>query len=774
MVRDKTATGGNANRTLFASTEDELKTMKAKIEQHNPQLEVLTKGQAEDYYKQFGAWDYEKTLNSVYLNTEAKRAGVSSPFIIPTDPQKIIDDALSWHMQRETGLVREAVSAKYEVQFEELRRLGKEATDLGTSKFTSTSMLEYAEEAVKNPFANYVKTALAVKDTASYPIWSSINRYADDMFSRAMQTVEQTFYTAKGDADIGEVNRILEEVGYKGAAYDVEMEVFANAKPAQGSLSAFVQKANSTLATVVLRWDFLNAINNAVSANVLFGAEVKAVQRAIARGDSEAAGALAKLTRIGVPGTEETIMAPTKLIANAFKKFHDEGVNGPTMQWYRDRGYVTSITDQYKDALDTLSFSGRESVAKKNSAIDGLRKKMRAAGDAGEKWTGNRLAEEFNRFIAADVMKQMTDVAVDRGLMSTKEQLAYINTFVNRTQGNYLASQRPNAFQGPIGQAIGLFQTYQFNLMQQLFRHVGEGQTKDYMTLIGLQGTIHGMNGLPAFNAVNTHIIGSASGNTQHKDVYSSTYGIAGKEAGDFLMYGAASTALGLLHPDLKLNLYTRGDLNPRHITIIPTDPASVPFIQAFGKFAGNLIGTGKQLVAGGDVGATILHGLEHNGISRPLAGLGQTLEAFNNPNKASYSTSKRGNIVAANDVLSLANLVRIAGGKPMDEAVALDATYRFRTYALKDSRKRDTLGQAIKSTMIAGDTPSREQIENFAEAYAAGGGRQEEFAGWMTQLYKDANTSQANEISRSLKSPFTQAMQEIMGGEVLTDFAPE
>jgi hypothetical protein len=369
-------------------------------------------------------------------------------------------------------------------------------------------------------------------------------------------------------------------------------------------------------------------------------------------------------------------------------------------------------------------------------------------------------------------MKQMTDVAVSRELMSTKEQLAYINTFVNRTQGNYLASQRPMAFQGPIGQAMGLFQTYQFNLIQQLLRHAGEGHAKDAMTLMALQGTIHGMNGLPAFNAVNTHIIGSASGNQKHRDAYDATYGIAGKTGGDFLMYGIASSAMGLLHPDLKVNLYTRGDINPRHVTILPNNPSTVPIVQAFGKFAANIITTSQKIAAGGDVGTTLIQGLEHNGISRPLAGLAQTLEAFNNPQMASYSTSKRGNVIAANDLMSLANFARIAGGKPLDEAIALDATYRFRTYGLKDARSRDVLGKAIKSTMMAGNNPTQEQIEGFAEDYAARGGRQQEFAGWFGQLYKTANASQANQIQKSLSSPFTQSMQQIMGGETLRDFS--
>ncbi len=767
IVVDESVTSGNHSKTLFASTSDELDGMISKLKQ-NPQLTILTKNEAEQYYKDRGLFEYEKTLSANYLDTEAHRKGVSAPFIVPTDPKKITTDMLNWHLDRETGLVREAVAAKYEVPFNELRRLGEGFTNVATSKFSNQNLLKFADDAVKNPFADYIKTALGIRKNADYPFWVNINQTTDAAVSSVIKKASAVLHTAKTPEQLDTINDLLTKAGYKGAHYDADMDLFANTGPARGTLTKVIQRANSIMATVVLRWDTLNAVNNAVSANVLLGAETKAVMSAISRGDEAAAGALAQLTRVKVPGIDETILSPTKLIANSIKKFNREGED---FKFYKENGYITSISDQYKSTLDDLTFNGKESVDTWGARVNSIPKKMQDLADKGERWTGNRLAEEFNRFVAADVMKQMTDVAVSNGLMSGKEQLAYINTFVNRTQGNYLAAQRPMMFQGPIGQAIGLFQTYQFNLMQQLLRHVGEGQGRDAMTLLALQGTIHGMNGLPAFNAINTHLIGTASGNTEHKDAYDAVYGAAGKTGGDWLMYGAASNALGLLHPDLKMNLYTRGDINPRHLTIVPTNPASVPIVQASGKFLANLFGTAKQLAAGGDISTVLLQGLEHNSISRPLAGIAQTLQGLNNPEQSSYSTSKRGNVIAANDFLSLANLGRVLGGKPLDEAIALDATYRYKSYGLLDMKKRQVLGQAIKTTMIAGQDPSQDQVEDFAEQYAKLGGRQEEFNKWFTQLYKTANLSQANKIQQSLKSPFTQSMQRIMGGRELRDF---
>lgn len=765
IVTDESITGTGHAKMLYATNERELEAMISKVK-GEPNLRVRTKGEAEAYYKSIGQWDKEKTLHDNYLDNAMHRKGVSAPYFVPTDPKKITEEFLNWHLQRDTGFVRENVLAKYEVPFEELRRLGDTYTNVATSKFSNTSLLKYADEVVKNPYGSYIKTALGLKNYADYPWWVATNRLADDAISRMYSRASNAWKAARTPEDLKAVNQVLKESGYKGAHYDEEMDLFANVTANKGVLSSVVQKTNSILASITLRLDTLNAANNAISANVLLGAESKAVIRAIERGDAEAVGKLADLAKITVPGTDKLMLSPSKLIANSIKKF---GRDTPDMKFYKEHGFVTSISDQYRWTLDNMTFNGKESVQAWDSRVGAVHSKLRTAVEKGEEWTGNKLAEEFNRFVAADVMKQISDVAVEKGLLTAKEQLAYMNTFVNRTQGNYLASQRPMLFSGPIGQAVGLFQTYQFNLMQQLLRHVGEGQSKDWMTLLALQGTIHGMNGLPAFQAVNEHIIGTASGNLEHKDAYSATYGTVGKQAGDWLMYGLASNLL--LHPDLKVNLYTRGDINPRHLTIIPTSPADVPIIGATSKVFGNIFETAKKISAGGDVATTILQGLEHNGVSRPLAGLAQTLEGLANPLGQSYSTSNRGNVIAANDLFSLANLARIAGGKPLDEAIAIDSTFRINAYGLRDDKKRQALGETIKTTMIAGQEPTPEQIEDFAVGYAKTGGKQEQFNTWMTQLYKAANLSQANKLQQNLNEPMSQSMQKIMGGYELRDF---
>ncbi len=276
MVIDDSITGAGHSKTLFASTAEELQQQANKLKE-NPQLTVLFKQDAEDYFKSIGQHSYEKTINNAYIDTAAHRKGVSAPFIVATDPQKITTDMLSWHMQKESSLVREAVTAKYEVQFRELQRLGDEFTKPILSKFGDLKQRIGVPEAANNPFGSYINTALGVKPTESYPWWAWTNTMADAAVSNVLRKASNVVRGAKSPEQLQAVNDMLKKAGYKGAHYDESMEIFANTDPARGALSSIVQKANSIMATVVLRWDALNAVNNAVSANVLLGAETKAV-----------------------------------------------------------------------------------------------------------------------------------------------------------------------------------------------------------------------------------------------------------------------------------------------------------------------------------------------------------------------------------------------------------------------------------------------------------------------------------------------------------------
>lgn len=768
VVDDSIQGSFGKSKMLHATSAQDLEAKMTQVKSANPDLRVLTGKDAEAYYKSIGQFEYERTLTDLDFNA-AKRTGASAEYLPATDPKKIVEDFQSWHVARKYNLVREAVSLKYEPQIRTLLKLGDDYTKVSRSHYTSMDALSYVENAVKNPYHDYVKSMLGVSTKSDFPYWTPLNDLIDRKVSGLFNSVYETFNGIKSPQELDKINALMQRYGYQGAAYDALTAQLANSGVARDVATNFVRRANAMLGTVMLRLDPINALNNVIGSNVLLGTEAKSVIRAIREGNTDAAGELAQLAHIGVPGTEDAMFSAGKLISNSMKRFHsDEGK--ALREVYKQRGYITQISDQYLETVSGLALKGTENAADLESKIHTTFAKLKAAANKGEALTGNKVAEEFNRFVAADVMKQITDVGVKHGVITEKEAWAYINTFVNRTQGNYVAAQRPGMFSGPVGQAMGLFQTYQFNFLQQLLRHVGEGSVKDSITLAGLQGGIYGLNGLPAFNAINTHIIGTMSGNIQHKDMYDFTYGAAGVTAGNWLMYGAGSNVWGLIHPDLSLNLYTRGDINPRHLTVVPTNPADIPFVQASSKLFGSLKDTYSKISMGGDVWGSLLQGIEHSGINRPLAGLAQSLEAFGNPYMRAYSTSSKGNVIASNDLLTISSLVRLSGAKPLDEARITDRAFTVDVYRRKDSEARKQLGEAIKTTVIAGKNPSTEQVEEFAAQYAKLGGKQSEFNQFMLQQYKHANTSQANELKSGLSSKFSQSMQRVMNYD-LADF---
>lgn len=757
FVVDDSITGVGHSQMIYAASETELETLKQAIRAQRPGLKILTKAESEAYHKAYGQFSFEEAINERLFDVSKIRSGTSASFLPKTDPTKIVQETLDWHLARDASYVRENVRHLYAKQFAQLTAAGESLTQSAKSKFGYISPLAHAESQVSNPPLDLMRMALDVNKLSEFPLWN-LQRRLDEKVSAVWRGFTDSFRAAKSDADLEAIGQALRDSGYGGALQMTDKLYEASNKTIErGMLSSFVNKANALISTFALRLDMLNAVNNAVGSQVLLNTELRSLMANIAKGNQEAAGELGKLAFITAPGTNKAMLSHGKLISNAIGNFHKPELRA----WAKQHGFVSSISEQYNQSLDIMA------TAISNGKVSDAFTKLKKLADQGEIWTGNKLAEEFNRFVAADVMRQVTDIGVKYGvLQDSREALAYINTFVNRTQGNYLASQRPLVFQGPVGQAIGLFQTYQFNLLQQLFRYVGEGEAKSALLMMGLQGSIYGMQGLPAFNAINTHILGNAAGNTQHTDIYKTIYSGAGKEAGDWLLYGGASNVLGLIHPDLRSNIYTRGDINPRHLFVIPTSPEQLPIYTTVSRLTNGLMQTAGNIMKGGAVGESLLRGLEHNGLSRPLTGIAQLAEAAYS-GKGVRPVSKSGNLLMAHDLASLASLTRLAGGKPLDEALVQDAMFRFTAYRAADRERRNNLGEAVKMNILSGKDIEQDALESFAESYHKAGGKQTEFAQFMARQYRNTTETQAEQLRNKLSSPYSKHLQNLMGADV-------
>lgn len=742
--------GGSSEVSMItAKTEQELSQLTAKVPDG---YEVIFKQNTEKFHKAKGDYDYALTLKEPTIDTTLQRRGILGDFFPETRAENVLDDYINWHQRQEVSLVRRAVETKYSQVFEELRAIGRQFEEVGSSKFGG--VLKKFRSQLENPFEDYLKTALDISKRGEYTLLHEANEFAEALGKSAYRIFGSNQEKAMAKTITWEeANKLSERYGIAGPYRDAEGYFKANAPEDRNIVREFVGKANMLLVNLTLRLDWANSLVNIISTPILLGTELASIRTAIA-GDSELAGKLLELRSIAVPGGSARVPSTLPLIGTAVKNFWS-AEKDQLLKRYKDIGAVKDMLSQYHEMVEWLSYKPYQ---KASQLVDWGNK----AVEKGSKISGNGFAEEFTRFVSADVMRQLTDPIVAASRMTLAEQDAYISVFVNRVQGNYLSSQRPVAFQGVLGSAVSLFQTYQFNLLQQLFRHIENRDTRALATLGGLQAGIYGLNGIPFFEAVNTHLLGNSNLNPSHKDAYSTAPQIVGKEMGDWMMYGTAS-AFPLLSSKSP-SLYTRGDINPRHISVIPVSPLDVPAVDGSIRFVNNLVDTGKKLVKGADISSTLLEGLEHNGLSRPLAGIAQVFQG--------YSTTSKGSLIsAANDFSAVSTFSRLLGSKPLDESLALNSLFRLNAYQAADQERIQSLGEVVKTKLREGRIPTDQELQSFQLDYAKSGGRIENYSKTMQRWSRDANVSVINQLANSHRTSYSKRLMEIMGGDTIQDF---
>lgn len=764
IVRAKTRIGSESQVTMItAKDEAQLRSLAAKVPED---FEVIYKSDTDNYFKAKGQYDYDLAINESKVNSELARRGVLSDFFPETRAQNVLEDYVRWHATQEENVVRRAAEVKYRQFVSELDFLSNQyklaSTSVAKGKF---AMLE---KRIADPFGDYKKTMLNLSKQSEYPLLDSLNEFVDRIGKNIYERVEPMMNNpSKGLIPYGEVNKLMKEAGLGSPYQGVEEYLVANAKYPKNAISMTFQKVNAALATTVLRLDFINPLINAISTPIMLGTEMASIKNLI-KNDALLVGQLAELTSVRLPdGSMNRIPSTTKLLGNAITNFFGEN-KAALLERYITNGDIKTDMRKYFEALDDMAYQ-------EHIAPNRLMERMQAGVEKMATLTGSNFSEQITRFVTADVMRQLSDPLVVAGKMDIKTQNSYISSFVNRVQGNYISSQRPVVFQGTTGAAVGLFQTYAFNVLQQLLRHVENRDQKALWTFAGLQSTVYGFNGLPFFDAINTHLIGGlAAGNPTHQDAYT-TLPNFNKELGDWMLYGTASAFP--LFGEKAPALYSRGDINPRHLTILPINPLDIPAVSASVKLAQSLLNFGKNVAQGADISQSMLQALEHHGWNRPLAGFAQTI--------AGQSTTGKGSLIsAANDLettswlasaqdrmVDFGGATRMLGAKPMNEAVALNQYYRQKSYEAADRAKIESLGKAVKTKLYNNQSPTDEEMENFMDSYATRGGRIETFSSSLQRWSKDANTSVVNQMRDKVRSPYGRNMQTLMGGEELEDY---
>lgn len=722
----------------------------SKIAALHGDYDIYTKDMGQKFHEVEGDYHYDRNFASNTVNSDLQRRGILNNVFPETRADTILADIVDFNTRQNSRLVRDYVELSNSQLFAELKALGDRFTGAGTSIFGR--LPRFIRREVENPYNSYMRTALGLQDNQSYSLWNKSQEMLESYATSAFNAAKSAFFSARaGIIDYDKAVDIMANFGlgnpYASATNAISAYTnIANQLPPTRILSKFVNTANAVQGATAIRLDAFQSLINIVSTPVMMMAEANSAVR--------------NLITTAVPGSQVTTLTPTKLLANSIGNWFNSATRANYLPMYERIGAVRDRSSDYFEAIEAMTLPyGKWSESSVNKA-------MSTMVDKAAQYTGSNWSEQFVRFAAADTARQIFEAAGNTG----RQLEDNISTFVNRVHGNYVSSQRPIAFQGPVGQMMGLFQTYQFNLMQQLFRYVENGEGKTIAMMAGLQSTIFGWQALPGFQMINQHIVGTAAGNPTNADLYSATTSFFDKGLGDWLMYGSLSN---ILHT----GLYGRGDINPRQITVLPINPLDYPAISGAIKFVSNLAGVTGQILQGGNVTQTILNGLEHNGMSRPLSGLGQMMQGYTSTSQGSLISvipkfSEDG-VLGWNDIYTAANIGgRLMGARPLDEAVAMDANYRNTLYAAKDNSRIAALGEVAKSYLHGGDTVPEGLIDSLASRYADAGGYMPRFSQEVMRWSQQANVGRANEIFRQLQNPRNMNLMRIMGGTQLPDYS--
>ena len=400
-------------------------------------------------------------------------------------------------------------------------------------------------------------------------------------------------------------------------------------------------------------------------------------------------------------GTTKGVSAPQIMFEGM------RAMNSPTWKALGDKwekaGYYSPMISEINKTLHMTRALDRGAIAATERAVDSafvtLLSKPADYSEA--------LVRKATMFNGAVLAKRLYPELDDAGIT------LFARDFMDKAVGNFNAGQRPVMFQGTLGVALGLFQTYSLTLAQNVYRHLEMKNYKAVGQAAMLQTGIFGSGSLPGFNAVSQAI--GTHFSDDNTDLVTGSYRALGDPAASALIYGLPS--------QLGIGTSTRGDSNPRFPGVGDDSLAVL-------NFAGQAVKSVQQMadaVGNRDksIPAAFAEALSLQSISRPLA-RGAELAT-------GYSVTQKGNTVQTpEEVWTFAGVAaRLLSTRPAEEIKLRDAIHLRSFYGAADSKNRSELMNEVKQRVRAG-TLSEGDISEASDAYFRKGGTP---TGWRSAI---------------------------------------
>ena len=691
---------------VFAATEKELNHKVALVAQANPEYIIRTPKDIDSYHQLLGDYEDALTLRGrTKIDTTLSRQGILSDLAPTTNAQDLVNGFMNDFARSERTTMNNALMLKYGQQLAEAQQMAKALGNdtVGVKKIFNTLFNFYDQDTTWHKFNNLVERT---SDLTGGKIIAGIKNNWNDLAS-GKKSISQL-----------EANSIANSYGTNIFGSDSLWQL-SKAHTYKETTQKTLRNTNALMRSLVLGIDYFNGLVNIIGTPILALPEVRA-----------AFGS----------GQDIPYM---KLMGAAMKDMFGAGRRADLAR-YSKLGIVNENMFVYHDLLDNHAIMmGAPNEA---AALTASKKVWQTADKYFTKLQApTAFAEQSTQLFAARLADQIGNL---RGLKG-EDLDAFVTTFTKKVVGNYTSAQRPLIFQGVLGQAVGLFQTYNFNLFQQATRHIANGNDKAVAMLAALQGTIFGAQSLPGFNLANQGL--AAWGGDEYKDAYSETRRVLGEDVANAVLYGSASNLLGA-------NLWTRGDTNPRNITGIPITPSDLAQVSYYGKALGAMKQWGDSILSGGNIKVSTLEAVAHANISRPLTGLSELALG------ARTTTGGTLENAVGQDLLSWSSAVRLLGAKPMQEALTSEATYKFGIVRAKEQKELNELAYALRTDMIAEKGHvDQDVISAYAKKYVEVGGHPQGFRKWYLANLAKATTPRAQLFAEAIKkNPWAKTYQEL------------
>lgn len=722
---------------IYAKTQEELKRKIThfRTKYSAKEVKITEMGNIIDRAKAANEYKAELALTENKINALIQNEGKQWNIAPEFNPNEVSDYIEAFKLQRRNIRIQ-AQKLIYGQEIAAYEHLDKAATQLNATGSAKTT-------AAKSAYLRNINQLLGLKDTDVHGWWDNFNESTDKLVSKQIHAIRGKYLEVTQSGNWEALSETLNNYGLPKLVTGEEDWIISDVGADKGLLTEVVARSNAMLSFAMLRIDTAHAIVNMLSMPIMGMPELRALKDTIASMPDSVKQRIGAATSVPYDDAGSRMPANSKILLQSVKNLHSpQGKD--FMNKLVERGIATQDGQEMMQALDALTYNPAKEAGPILTQLKRAGSLLTKAGD---------MSERTVKFISADMARQVLELA---GIKESNPMYwATIHSFTSRMHGNYRSIQRPTLFQGWAGQAISLFQTYQFNLIQQFTRHLGDNKAAARQ-MIAYQMGIFGTQSLPGFELANNILAENSLG---EKDFYSVTGEALDTPVAEFLVYGGASSLTRPLFGGKGIDFFNRGNLTPRTPILLPTKFSEIPLVGFWSNMTSTLANAFGDIADGVGPKQAILEAIAHNGMTRPLGGAAQLM--------LGQRTTRQGTtLLNYGDIDFATRIAKYMGTSTLDESIVIGAMYRSQGYRAVRMENLEELGKTVRSKIREGSVTSQD-VTNLLGDYAARGGRTETFNRWMSNQFAKANESSIYAMQEGLNSPEGVYLQSVIGNKI-------